>query len=602
MQIIEVKNNYVKIGYEASEQELVLSGFLVIKDRINSFIAQIMHLEANSEGNFAVAKLLFNFDEQGAVTGYNGAIPSISSPVGMVYPQEILELFNAQTPILLGELAQQKTPLKLDCEFLKEKLLVCCEKISDSRLLTENLNAQLCALGKKVLVFDLAGNLDFSKNKLTAGKSFKLPLNSDTINFIYEKGLVDAKAETKALLQEVFLELQNYVKTIPDMFIPFETFLKVVDEQYQQLGYIELVLLKNKLLRFFEKGVFAQQKKDFAKLKASLKHPVTTIFNLSKMDEMIQREMISYAYRLIKTLDKDVFVIVNLGENSDKKLLKQIFTTKNAFTTIICSYSYKYLNELKQISKNLFLFSPLQPQNYFAGYNTFLNKLNAGEFIVYGSATNHIPFIVKLSDIPQTNFENPAVAPPTPTPEQVAKQEIIEEQIKKEVDEIYTRPKSEIIQTEEPSVVTVEDLSDDDLDFIENIISIPSPKDETKKESISPLDEISVYTQEEPSQEPPAQEFFEGQMQQENEEILNISSQSEGGILPVYSAEIQNENPLGAQSFEQGEIVYHPKYGKGTVEKIISYGTKSLCSIQFENVGRRLLDPALAEIKKISEQ
>ncbi|HPT42047.1 MAG TPA: hypothetical protein PLG15_06655, partial [Candidatus Gastranaerophilaceae bacterium] len=142
MQIIEVKNNYVKISYDASAQELVLSGFLVIKDRIQSFIAQIMHLEANSEGSFAVAKLLFNFDDQGTVTGYNGAIPSLSSPVGMVYPQEILELFNTQNPILLGELAQQKTPLKLDYEFLKEKLLICCEKISDSRLLTENLNAQ----------------------------------------------------------------------------------------------------------------------------------------------------------------------------------------------------------------------------------------------------------------------------------------------------------------------------------------------------------------------------------------------------------------------------------------------------------------------------
>ncbi|HPT42170.1 MAG TPA: hypothetical protein PLG15_07280, partial [Candidatus Gastranaerophilaceae bacterium] len=458
------------------------------------------------------------------------------------------------------------------------------------------------ALGKKVLVFDFAGNFDFSKNRLTAGKSFKLPLNSEAINFIYEKGLTDAKAETKALLQEVFLELQNYVKTIPDMFVPFETFLKVVDEQYRQLGYIELVLLKNRLLRFFEKGVFAQQKKDFAKLKASLKHPVTTIFNLSKMDEMIQREMISYAYSLIKTLDKEVYVIVNLGENSDKKLLKQIFTTKNAFTTIICSYSYKYLNELKQIAKNLFLFAPIEPQNYFAGYNTFLNKLNAGEFIVYGSATNHIPFIVKLSDLPQTNFESPVVTPPPPTPEQVAKQEIVEEQIKKEVDEIYTRPKSEINTPEEPVVTTIEDLSDEDLDFIENSITNPAEEDEIIQESISPLDVIEIAPQQILEQEIPPQPVFESQEKEEQDEILNVSTQNEGGILPVYSAEIQSENPLGAQIFEQGETVYHPKYGKGTVEKIISYGTKSLCSIQFENVGRRLLDPALAEIRKISEQ
>lgn len=49
---------------------------------------------------------------------------------------------------------------------------------------------------------------------------------------------------------------------------------------------------------------------------------------------------------------------------------------------------------------------------------------------------------------------------------------------------------------------------------------------------------------------------------------------------------------------EQGDLVVHAKYGTGTVEKMIKYGTKTLFSINFDNVGRRLLDPTLTEIKK----
>lgn len=70
-------------------------------------------------------------------------------------------------------------------------------------------------------------------------------------------------------------------------------------------------------------------------------------------------------------------------------------------------------------------------------------------------------------------------------------------------------------------------------------------------------------------------------------------------IVPIYDA---NENidivEGNVESFEQGDKVSHPKYGIGIVEKMIKYGNKTLCSINFENVGRRLLDPAISEISK----
>ena len=70
-------------------------------------------------------------------------------------------------------------------------------------------------------------------------------------------------------------------------------------------------------------------------------------------------------------------------------------------------------------------------------------------------------------------------------------------------------------------------------------------------------------------------------------------------IVPVYDADIPQEDMVISDSIQQGDSVVHAKYGNGIVEKMIKYGTKTLYSINFENIGRRLLDPTLTEIKKL---
>ncbi len=263
-----------------------------------------MHLEANQSGNFAIVKLLFNFDNSGLVTNYNGSIPDINSVLLTVTAEEILEMVPVENPVIFGELAQQSTVLKLDRSTFEEKLLVCIENTENNIIFTENVAVQLANAGKKVLIIDASG--DFPGNKLIAGKNFKLPLNYETINFIYEKGLVDANSQTKALIQEVFLEVQNYVKTLPDKFLPFNSFKAVVDDQYQELNLVELVLLKNKLLKFDEADIFAQIKAEFNILQTSLMAQNLTVLDISGVDDAIQREMISFAYSLIEKMQQDI--------------------------------------------------------------------------------------------------------------------------------------------------------------------------------------------------------------------------------------------------------------------------------------------------------
>ena len=72
-------------------------------------------------------------------------------------------------------------------------------------------------------------------------------------------------------------------------------------------------------------------------------------------------------------------------------------------------------------------------------------------------------------------------------------------------------------------------------------------------------------------------------------------------VVPVYTPEEDEGEEISGDEigYNKGDTVSHPRYGQGVIEKIIKYGNKTLCSIAFENVGRRLLDPSISEFEKI---
>ena len=122
--------------------------------------------------------------------------------------------------------------------------------------------------------------------------------------------------------------------------------------------------------------------------------------------------------------------------------------------------------------------------------------------------------------------------------------------------------------TDEPLDEDSTALTEDDLNFIDdNQIAQPS----------------SMYEEQEP------------EITDDYQESPYIEEQTP--VVPVYPAEQEPTEESG--DFQQGDSVTHPRYGRGVVEKIIKYGNKTLCSISFENVGRRLLDPTISELKKL---
>ena len=69
--------------------------------------------------------------------------------------------------------------------------------------------------------------------------------------------------------------------------------------------------------------------------------------------------------------------------------------------------------------------------------------------------------------------------------------------------------------------------------------------------------------------------------------------------LPVYNVPVDSNAETLEFDLKEGDSVRHKKYGIGIIKKIIGYSEKKLCSIQFEDVGRRLLDPKLAGLEKV---
>lgn len=765
MQVLEIKNNLVKIAYDVNDN-LALSSFVIIEDTNTPYVAQVVNVKADKLTNFAIVKLLFTFNEEGILKNYNGTIPSLKSTVSILPSKELLDIIPIENNLTMGELAQQNVTLNVDKTILDNNLLVCSDNVENTNILLKNITKQI---DEKIVIFDTDGLFD-AENKITFGKDFKLPLNYDTINFIYENELDDVDATSRAVIQDIFIEVQEYTKNLPEGYLPFETFINVVDQQYKETQIPQLVLLKNKLIKYRDLNAFAETLKDVLSLSIAIDKSKVTIIDISEMAPVLQKEIMSYTYGVMKGINETIYSFVKVDNaNSSKRLLKTFLSRDGIYTTIICRHEYKYLPELKSAAQNLILFTPQTLQHDFAAYNTFLNKLNTDEFIIYGAHTQNIPLIVELDELeldtqndddetesekdieeipssnvvpmpapvqntaPQENvtespepeiqeeetFKAPEVEYPdlgfdneTPSSNEAQTVDFSEEETLNvteeqpeenftqiELPETFEEPEIEEVQQEEseediqenfdneisqepieeevfmpetdiPQVEINEDLSEQAIIEDSNISETPAEYTSQATEEQAPiyniLDENEIdYQDAEPEvlplepeidysvedidieenyQEPQPYDENEAMIEQAakdvdkliyeklpNEDVtlddlsdlqsdelteddLNLIGDlaSDNGItpepeleyneeqppvVPIYNAE--DIEPQEQQSLESGDRVSSPKYGEGVVEKMIKYGNKMLCSIEFPNIGRRLLDPAMTEIKKL---
>ena len=453
MKVLEIKNNLVKIAYDVADN-LALSGFVIIEDSNTPYVAQVVNIKADTKSNFAIVKLLFTFNEEGILKNYNGTIPSLKATVSVLPSKELLDIIPVEDPLLLGQLAQQDIPIKVDNSILENNLLICSNNVENSNILLNNIIKQT---DKKTVIIDTDGLFD-SAQKIVFGKDFKLPLNYDTINFIYDNDLEDVDATSKAIIQDIFIEVQEYTKTLPEKYLPFETFLNVVDQQYRETQITQLILLKNKLLKYKDLNVFAETLKDILSLSIAIEKGENVVIDISNIPPILQKEVISYICETMNSIKQTIYSFIKVdNDNTDKKLLKKLIERTNVYTTIICSHSFKYVQELKEIAQNFVLFAPLTLQHDFASYNTFLNKLNQDEFIIYGAHTQNIPLIVELDEL---NFDKEDDSDNTENEENVSST--------KEPNVIISSDESPITEEKKEEEETFSNETEQDDPFLEN--------------------------------------------------------------------------------------------------------------------------------------
>ena len=676
MQITEVRNDILKMAYSPYQNGLLLSDFLLVSEGEKSVLAQVIGIESSAKGdntNIATLKCCLSVDETGKIGNYLGFTPSIGAEIATVTQEQVISMLtDSRNNICLGYLAQQDSVLfKTEKEFLTNKPLIMMDDYANYNVIVNNIAYINKKLGEKTFIVDFDGSVKVDNAfYVKIGEDFKLPLSRSTLNYIYENELKNENISTQAIVQDIIIELQEYIKTLPEKFLPFSTIKNVIFAQYQENKIPELMILKNKFAKYAQQDFLAENRDDFTGLNEAIRENDLVVIDASELDAVWHKLVLSM---IPKMISKECSFITKIdNENSDKKTIQGIYANKALKPVLTVGYDSTNAVFLKSVAKNLILFPPISAVKDFATYSSFMQKLNRDEYVVCGENTLYLTFILKLT------YLDSNMAP-----------EYIEREIQKDVDKLYSQGiSSRTVQskdvlpaeTEADSIQTNNEIStpadyqdqgedevltDDDLDFLDELDSLDNLDNESGLEqedelqsgmTITAPDEISEeppeiskaelaepLQQEEPQTElllPPDQPktdfspetdtsvLIEPQYNYEQSEAVDIPAQDiyqqeqteievepqeqqiepapipynerpipEPEPIPVYSVpELEVETPA---DFKEGNFVFHEKYGRGVIEKIMHYGNKTLCSIQFEEVGRRLLDPNLAGLKQV---
>ncbi len=688
MKLVEIKNSLAKLYYEPVDFSLALSDFLTIDDGNQKIIAQVISIESTNSDttNCAVLKFALNLNADNTHSLYSGYVPPLDALVSKTQPKIIYSVFSdSKSGINLGNLVGSfGIHIDLKSDLMDNFLYIQSDRQDEVNLFSEKILNFNSKYSRKTLVVDFDGLNNFSDyNTLRLGDDFKLPINNETINYIYENDLTGLTIEQKSIVQDILLEIQEYINSIEDKFIPFDTLLSVVNDIYESDKSVGVILLRNKLLKYKQLNIFASDIDEILSLEKSVDSNLVTVLDVKNVLSNWQKEALNF---VLNNIQSSYYLMLNIKDDSiEQDSINLIYKLDNIRPIIFSKYDSLFAQQLKSFAKNLVLFRPQAYQKVFATYNSFLNKISQNEFIVSGDATYYTPLIIeKLSEnielVEADNHETEKVIQ-TEESEQIllqadntgmadnietlqdietfdsiddlpdlvsdSQEEIsvdnfdnndqselknifedsLEQEIAKDVDKMFYAeaaiPENDLSEQDNQDLISDNQndsdnssssevnydslFSDEDLDTLDDynseqktdyqsdLIDIDTAAGSTDFENLDDLPDIeSIASESEENND--VQQSINSNKEEENTFIKKDNNES--SVVPVYSADIP-ENSHNNVKISEGNIVYHEKYGKGIVEQLINYGNKTLCSIQFDNIGRRLLDPNLADLRQM---
>ncbi|MEI7474410.1 MAG: hypothetical protein WCK67_06480 [bacterium] len=663
MFLYEAEGKKVTIAFELPLENIKIGDFIKVYNNKNGIVAQIINVKTNettTNSNYAEGLILKTLTNNQKWIEWQGNLPARNFQCQKVTSEELINNTiskNISETVNIGYLASDNQPCNINADKINQPFIILSDNNSTKKQTIKKLAQELSAKGVKCLLLDIKGDFSAYNNTLTAGKNFKLPLNSEGIQSLYEKTLNTIPAETKAVIEDVLMHVQEYADKSDLGFVPFASFKGVVENEYKNSKVHELVLLKNQLSKLEKQGIYGNTRREIHAFENAIEKENLITVDLSNLPELWHSEILNYLINTgIKQNKKFIIFIEAEDAFADSKLLDKLLSLRNKSSITPCissSYQNKNLHKLISHAENIMFFAPQFPFN-ITNFKEQLELLNQESAVLYGSITAKTPIFVTMEhsnifveDIveqakPINNQADFSQFLSSATPYNYNKEhESVEEYLEEPVQQLFTEEPYQEQQVdypsyEEPALPVFEEETFESDEVFEEFeeYSLNETKEsqdlyeEITKETFEQQEEPQVEHEQEAEEEINPYELdddFE-ELTEENLEIKetpiyedsdheiksDVDTLYTGGRkttiiqeqvdnivteeIPVYPVETE---PSDVEiDFKEGENVNHDKYGTGTIKKIINYGNKKLLSIQFEGVGRRLLDPQLAIIRK----
>lgn len=398
MQVANALNNIIRILFNPRIETFRLFDFLVVKSNESRYLAQVIEIyddKFDASQNVAKLKIFYKISENNEVMPYDSFTPNKECEIIKIKQEEVETFINSEKETFpFATNMKSSNALNLQYDFFRNNPIVLADKLENAGIISLNIAKKLSAK-KNSIIIDATGILEHEcAKKVTAVKDFKLPLNYWTIDYVFERCLKDASLEFQTASRSILNEIKKFARNQKDEFIPFNTFIRVILEQFKATPYKELKLLILKMKKYQMEEIFARYKKDVENLNKTIAKNRVVILDLSTVDMSWQKIFLDY---IVGAIEADVNLIARVNdENFDVDLINKIYCKKPNIDFIpTVSYNYKKLPSLIQYCKNYILLPSLYQRTDFLDANFALSNLISDECIIFGENTDNFLYLAK---------------------------------------------------------------------------------------------------------------------------------------------------------------------------------------------------------------
>lgn len=599
-QIYELEN------YDSSTEDLKL------KSQVESYLSVTDENSLDDLGSIHIANCILKYSIlKNKWIKWRGNLPSLTDYVEVLTPKEVIVHSIGSTPLnqaFIGNYPNTNSmPVRIEASFLEGISLISASNDTNKSALLSAVKLELLQKEAKILFIDFKGRYSNINTLQTiqAGKNYKLQPNNYPVNQDNSWMFVNDQDETLSLGNE-FLNTKELVLNLSN-----------IDTNYQESFINQAIndLIKNETCVFviFDDIPNTLSSALFEKMVYLNKNHLVNFVICTTGEFELPCAILKYAdnYFLFAS---DGFSEGSPNYNnlkSDKKLLSRLlkYLPDNAFILYgELTSNYPLLVELDESS-----FVSLKPR-YFGSVRKQISE--SGEIIYSYNANNSVAQqnIPKQESAPKQDsyldtykalsqeYEDDEV-----DLEDDSDEDDFDYDAREDEDDQDTYNNEDTIDEhdeveEKPYYYEEEDEDEVPVIKIQPTKKAPASKQKAYHEEIYQPERVPQKFSK-PKKEPVHKENISKQQpeppkkqaksQPKQAPVKNIAPRAEAipdhiDDIPVYSDPTISES---SDKFQEGDHVMHERYGVGVINRVITTGDKQLCSIQFQDYGRRLLDP-----------